>query len=99
MVDTLCSEEFVDVGVDEVFVTILDDGIYLCSPSTMHRILRDRGLNGQRRQGNPRQGHPRPRVVATAPNMVWVWDIERHEAFLNLAVWKDTALRSSQRTE
>lgn len=43
----------------------------------MHRILRDRGLNGQRRQGNPRQGHPRPRVVATAPNMVWVWDISR----------------------
>jgi putative transposase len=77
VVDTLCSEEFVDVGVDEVFVTILDDGIYLCSPSTMHRILRDRGLNGQRRQGNPRQGHPRPRVVATAPNMVWVWDISR----------------------
>jgi transposase-like protein len=77
VVDTLCSEEFVDVGVDEVFVTILDDGIYLCSPSTMHRILRDRGLNGQRRQGNPRQGHPRPRAVATAPNMVWVWDISR----------------------
>jgi hypothetical protein len=88
VVDTLCSEEFVDVGVDEVFVTILDDGIYLCSPSTMHRILRDRGLNGQRRQGNPRQGHPRPRVVATAPNMVWVWDIERHEALSNLAVVK-----------
>ena len=76
----MCSEEFVDVGVDEVFVTLLDDGIYLCSTSTMHRILRDRGLSGQRRQANPREGHPRPRVVATAPNMVWVWDIERHEA-------------------
>ena len=69
MVDTLCSEEFVDVGVDEVFVTILDDGIYLCSPSTMHRILRDRGLNGQRRQGNP--GVPRH------PVLVAVFDDER----------------------
>jgi putative transposase len=69
VVDTLCSEEFVDVGVDEVFVTILDDGIYLCSPSTMHRILRDRGLNGQRRQGNP--GVPRHLVL------VAVFDDER----------------------
>ncbi|MBK6311250.1 MAG: transposase family protein [Candidatus Microthrix sp.] len=77
MVDTLCSDEFVDVGVDEVFATLLDDGTYLCSPSTMHRILRDRGLSGQRRQANPRKGHHRPRVVATAPNMVWVWDISR----------------------
>jgi hypothetical protein len=34
VVDTLCSEEFVDVGVDEVFATLLDDGIYLCS--TVH---------------------------------------------------------------
>lgn len=77
VVDTLCSEVFVDVGVAEVFATLLDDGTYLCSISTMHRILRDRDLNGQRRQGNPRKGHRRPRVVATAPNMVWVWDVSR----------------------
>ncbi len=77
VVDTLCSDEFVDVGVDEVFATLLDDGTYLCSPSTMHPILRDRGLSGQRRQGIPQRPPPAEVVPWTAPNMVWVWDISR----------------------
>ncbi len=73
----LCEPRFVDVGVTEVYATLLDEGVYLCSESTMHRILRRNGLSGQRRQHEPRYGHPRPRVVATAPNMVWCWDISR----------------------
>ena len=77
VLDVLCSERFVDVGVAECWASLLDDGIYLCSESTMHRILREHGLFGQRRQGERRDRHPKPRVVATAPNMVWVWDISR----------------------
>ncbi|MEZ5252702.1 MAG: IS3 family transposase [Microthrixaceae bacterium] len=76
VLEVLCSQRFVDTGVAEVYATLLDEGIYLCSESTMHRILRDRGLAGQRRQRRA-QNHPKPRVVATAPNMVWVWDISR----------------------
>ena len=76
VLDVLCSDRFVDVGVSECWATLLDEGIYLCSESTMHRILRDHGLAGQRRQRRPGR-HPRPRLVATAPNMVWVWDISR----------------------
>lgn len=72
----LCSERFVDVGVAEIYATLLDEGIYLCSDSTMHRILRDHGLAGQRRQRQPGRHH-KPRLVATAPNMVWVWDVSR----------------------
>lgn len=77
VLEVLCESRFVDVGVTEVYATLLDEGTYLCSESTMHRILRDHGLSGQRRQGQPRLGHPKPRVVATAPNMVWCWDISR----------------------
>ena len=73
----LCEQRFVDVGVTEVYATLLDEGVYLCSEATMHRILRAHGLNGQRRQADRRDTHPRPRVVATAPNMVWCWDISR----------------------
>jgi len=76
VIDVLCSGRFVDVGVAECWATLLDEGVYLCSESTMHRILREHGLAGQRRQRQPGQ-HRRPRVVATAPNMVWVWDISR----------------------
>jgi putative transposase len=76
VVEVLCSERFVDAGVAEIYATLLDEGIYLCSDSTMHRILRERGLSGQRRQRQPGRHH-KPRLVATAPNVVWVWDISR----------------------
>jgi len=76
VVDVLCSARFVDAGVAEVYATLLDEGTYLCSESTMHRVLNDRGLAGQRRQRRAGHHH-RPRLVATAPNMVWCWDISR----------------------
>lgn len=76
VLDALCTPRFADAGVSEFWATLLDEGIYLCSESTMHRILRDHGLAGQRRQRQP-HNHPKPRVVATAPNMVWIWDISR----------------------
>ena len=77
VLDVLSEDRFVDVGITEVYATLLDQGVYLCSESTMHRILREHGLSGQRRQHDRRYHHPRPRVVATAPNMVWCWDISR----------------------
>lgn len=43
----------------------------------MHRVLAERGLTGERRQSPPRDRAAKPRVVATAPNQVWVWDISR----------------------
>ncbi len=35
----LTSERFVDKSVAQVTATLLDEGTYLCSQSTMHRIL------------------------------------------------------------
>lgn len=77
VVEQLCSERFCDVGVAEAWATLLDEGVYICSLRTMHRVLKDRGLSGNRRQGPSRDRAPKPRVVATAPNMVWCWDITR----------------------
>ena len=77
VVEYLCSERFCDVGVAEAWATLLDEGIYICSLRTMHRVLKDRGLSGERRQSGGRDRHPKPRVVASAPNMVWCWDITR----------------------
>lgn len=54
VVELLCSERFCDVGVAEAWATLLDEGVYLCSLRTMHRILADRDLSGQRRQGPAR---------------------------------------------
>ena len=63
------------------------------------RLMRQAGLHGIRRGRKPvttcpsRTVDERPDLVdrnfdATAPNQLWVADIERHEAFLNLAVMK-----------
>jgi len=45
VLDVLCSARFADAGVAEVYATLLDEGVYHCSASTMRRILRDRGLS------------------------------------------------------
>jgi len=77
VIEVLCSPRFCDVGVAEAWATLLDEGVYICSARTMHRVLAERNLTGERRQSPPRDRAARPRVVATAPNQVWVWDISR----------------------
>ena len=37
--EVLCSERFADRAPAEVYATLLDEGVYLCSERTMYRIL------------------------------------------------------------
>jgi len=71
---TLTSPRFRDQPPAQVYQSLLDDGVYLCSQSSMHRILRAHGQNGDRRDRRPPQRHTMPRLEATAPNTVWTWD-------------------------
>ena len=73
----LCEPRFCDLAPAQVFNTLLDEGLYLCSESTMYRILRQHGLAGERRRGHRRHGHAAPVLRAMAPNQVWTWDISR----------------------
>jgi putative transposase len=73
----LCEERFADLAPAQVYSTLLDEGTYLCSVSTMYRILRDADLVTERRRGHRRASHAVPRVQATAPNQAWSWDISR----------------------
>ena len=74
---TLNSEEFCDQPPSQVYMQLLERGRYLCSVSTMYRVLREQGQSGERRQQRPAQKHAVPRLVATAPNQVWTWDITK----------------------
>ncbi len=61
---TLNHESFVDKSPAQVWATLLDEGTYLCSESTMYRILRSAGGVRERRL-SPKQ---RAALVAhTAP--------------------------------
>lgn len=75
--DVLCSERFGDLAPAQVYATLLDEGVYLCSERTMYRILHEHDLVRERRRGHRRRGHVAPRVHATGPNQAWTWDISR----------------------
>lgn len=73
----LCSERFYDLPPAQVYNTLLDEGVYLCSTKHMYRLLADHGLSQDRRKGgHSRQGqHAVPVLEADAPNICWTWDI------------------------
>ena len=73
----LNGERFADKPPAQVYATLLAEGIYLCSISTMYRILtKNAQVKDRRRQAS----HP-PRAVpelqATGPRQVYSWDITK----------------------
>ena len=77
VLEILHSEPYRDQPPVEVYQRLLEQEQYLCSVSTMHRLLRGRRESGERRQQRPAQHHAVPRLLATAPHDVWTWDITK----------------------
>jgi putative transposase len=77
VLETLHSEAYCDQPPAAAYQRLLQQGQYLCSISTMHRILRAGRENGERRAQRPAQHHAVPRLCARAPNEVWTWDITK----------------------
>jgi putative transposase len=73
----LHEERFADLSVPEVWAALLDEGRYLCSISTMYRVLRGAGESGERRAQRRHPHYAVPRLVASGPNQVWSWDITK----------------------
>lgn len=66
-----------DLAVDQVYARALDEGIYLCSPATMHRLLASSGSSSDRRAQRTHPAKKRPELLATRPNEIWSWDITK----------------------
>ena len=77
VLETLHSERFLDKAPREVFATLLDENSYLCSVSTMYRILDEEGEVRERRDQVRRPNYKKPELLATAANQVWSWDISK----------------------
>lgn len=73
----LNSGRFADQPPAEVYATLLSEGKYYCSVSTMYRLLRKARQTGGRRPQRQPQSHAMPRLRATRPNEVWTWDITK----------------------
>ncbi len=77
VLSVLRSEEYCDLAPAQVWARLLDDGIYLCSISTMYRLLAFAGENRERRRQRTHPAKKKPELIATAPNRVWSWDITK----------------------
>lgn len=77
VLDVLHEPRFVDMAPAQVQVALLDEGKYLCSRRTMHRILAKQHESRERRAMRRHPPAALPRVVAVAPNQVWTWDITK----------------------
>ena len=73
----LHSDRFIDSAPAEVYATLLDEGIYLASVSTMYRLLHSVGQVRERRAHSVHPASVKPELVAHGPNHVWSWDITK----------------------
>ena len=74
----LTSDRFVDLAPLQIYAQLLDEGVYLCSVSTMYRVL---GENRQVTERRRLARHPAkvcPELVATAPRQVY--SLGHHQA-------------------
>ena len=74
VLDTLHSARFADAAPAQVWATLLDEGAYVASASTMYRLLRAGGETGERRRQATHPPRAIPELVAARPNEVWSYD-------------------------
>ena len=77
VLDTLHQERFWDAAPASVYATLLDEGVYLASVSTMYRLLGEHGETGDRRRHATHPARVKPELVADGPNQCWSWDITK----------------------
>jgi len=77
VITVLTSPRFCDKSVAQTWATLLDEGVYLASMSTMHRLLRLSGQSGDRRNQATHPARARPELMASKPGDVWSWDITK----------------------
>jgi transposase InsO family protein len=73
----LTSDRFIDLAPLQIYAQLLDEGTYLCSVSTMYRVLRENRQVSERRRLARHPGKVCPELVATAAGQVYSWDITK----------------------
>ena len=67
---------FADTPPARIVPALADEGIYIASESSFHRVLRAHGqMNRRGRAQPPRTARPPTTHIATRPGDVWCWDV------------------------
>ena len=69
--------QFVDKTPIQVFAVLLEEGRYVCSVSTMYRVLHENKQVKERRRLARHPSRAIPELVATGPGQVYSWDITK----------------------
>lgn len=77
IISVLHEARFLDKSPAQIYAALLDEGRYVCSISTMYRILRELHEVRERRNVRKHGKYERPELLATGPNQVWSWDITK----------------------
>jgi hypothetical protein len=76
MIEVANQPRFADTPPARIVPALADEGIYLASESSFHRVLRAHGqLNHRGRTRPPRPSRPPTTHIATGPGQVWCWDM------------------------
>jgi putative transposase len=75
--DYLHSPRFQDKAPPQIVAMLKDEGIYVCSVSTMYRLLHSRNEVHERRRQRAPSTASRPELLASSPHQVWSWDITK----------------------
>jgi putative transposase len=77
ILSVLRSAEFCYLAPSQIWARLLDDSTYLCSISTMYRILASVGENRERRRQRTHPAKKKPELIARKPLQIWSWDITK----------------------
>jgi len=73
----LYSPRFRDWSPAQVCATLIDEGLYMCSPRSMYRLLSSHGQARERRNQLVHPPYQKPELSASGPNQLWSWDITK----------------------
>ena len=77
IINLMREARYVDLAPAEIYASLLDQGIYLCSIRTMYRVLAAYGEVKERRRQLRHPAYVKPELLAEGPNQVWSWDITK----------------------
>jgi putative transposase len=81
VLEILHSEPFIDTAPPTVFATLLDQGLYLASISTMYRVQHSVDEVRERRGLARHPAYVKPELIACHPNVIWSW-VSRKPTFV-----------------
>lgn len=66
-----------DCAPRQVYAILLDEDTYVCSVSSLYRILHENRELGERRYCLRHPVRVTPRLATTAPSQTWTWNITK----------------------